>query len=211
MAFHVNVSLPGGTCPAFDFPDGASTTVRELKLAAFGAIGPTPDGWEDTFTLEGADLTTDALTFAVAGISNEASVTVTRRREGLQLYKVGVYATVITFHPIRWTRLTVAAAELLSLRRLLRPGCAERHCARCNCYFGGAGHAAFRTDCCGRLLCRACLPDPTAPESCWYCAGKDTRAGAETVPASTLTASTVGDVAVAKHLTRQCAQAVVER
>ena len=95
MAFHVNVSLPGGTCPAFDFPDGASTTVRELKLAAFGAIGQTPDGWEDTFTLEGGDMTADALTFAVAGISNEASVTVTRRREGLQLSLFGVHAASV--------------------------------------------------------------------------------------------------------------------
>ena len=184
--------------PAFDFPDGASTTVRDLKLAAFGAIGPTPDGWEDTFTLEGGDMTADAVTFAVAGISNEASVTVTRRREGLQLSLFGVYATVIAF----------------PLPRLLRPGCSERHCARCRCFFGGAGHAACRTGCCGRLLCLACLPDPshpTAPESCWYCAGKDTRAGAETVPGPTLSASTVGDVAVAKHLTRQCAQAVAER
>ena len=100
MAFHVNVSLPGGTCPAFDFPDGASTTVRDLKLAAFGAIGPTPDGWEDTFTLEGGDMTAaDALTFAVAGISNEASVTVTRRREGLPLSLFGVHATVFAFTP----------------------------------------------------------------------------------------------------------------
>ena len=58
--------------------------VRDLKLAAFQAIGPTPDGFEDTFTLDGVTrvyLTNDDELFGAAGINNEATVTVARRCE----------------------------------------------------------------------------------------------------------------------------------
>ena len=87
MSFLVNLRLPNEACLAVSFADGASASVRDLKLAAFQAIGPTPDGCEDSFTLDGegrgslSALTTDAQTFDDAGISNEATVTVTRRRE----------------------------------------------------------------------------------------------------------------------------------
>ena len=66
------------------FTDAASTTVRDLKRAAFQAIGATPDGCEDTFTLDGeggGPLTADTQALDEAGVNNEATVTVTRRRE----------------------------------------------------------------------------------------------------------------------------------
>ena len=87
MSFLVTIRLPHDACIAVSFAHGASASVRDLKLAAFQAIGPTPDGCEDSFTLDGegrgslSALTTDAQTFDDAGISNEATVTVTRRRE----------------------------------------------------------------------------------------------------------------------------------
>ena len=83
MSFHVNVRLPNGTCPAIAFP-GASTTLRDLKLAALREMGPTPDGCEDTFGLDGRGpglLTNDDQTFGDAGINNEATVSVSRRCE----------------------------------------------------------------------------------------------------------------------------------
>ena len=86
MSFLVNIRLPHDACIAVSFAHGASASVRDLKLAAFQAIGPTPDGCEDSFTLDGdgrgpLSALTDAQTFDDAGISNEATVTVTRRRE----------------------------------------------------------------------------------------------------------------------------------
>jgi hypothetical protein len=84
-------------------------------------------------------------------------------------------------------------------------GCEERHCARCHILFTGEDreHAVCRTVCCGRLLCRSCLPDPAFPESCWYCAGQDScTPGAGTAAVSTGNIS-FRDEAVAKHLMRQ--------
>ena len=83
MSFFVNVRLPNGTCPALAFPDGAGTTVLELKLAVLRVIDAAPDGFEDEFLLEGGAhplLTNDAQSLDRAGINNEATVTLTRRR-----------------------------------------------------------------------------------------------------------------------------------
>ena len=54
--------------------------MRDLKRAAFQAIGPTPDGCDDTFTLDGeggGPLTADTQALDEAGVNNEATVTVT--------------------------------------------------------------------------------------------------------------------------------------
>ncbi len=95
MSFNVSLQLPDGTCPVVAFPGGASTAVRDLMLAVFGTIGPAPDGFEDTFTLAGEGcelLTAESHTFDSAGINNEATVIVTRRRE----CNVGVLTPSIT-------------------------------------------------------------------------------------------------------------------
>ena len=198
MSFLVTIRLPHDACIAVSFAHGASASVRDLKLAAFQAIGPTPDGCEDSFTLDGegrgplSALTTDAQTFDDAGISNEATVTVTRRRECCSIC-VHHSARPVCVHMHRVYLRAALCAYLL--------GCAERHCARCQTLFTGEEHAVFRTVCCRRLLCHSCLPDPAAPHSCWYCAGQDScHSGTAAEAVST---GNIRDEAVAKHLMRQ--------
>ena len=75
----VFVNLPTGSTPEFSLSTDA--TVLDIKLRVQDAMGPTPIGMLDTYTLhttrgatDGSLLLNNALSLADAGIENESSV-----------------------------------------------------------------------------------------------------------------------------------------
>ena len=207
----VFVNLPTGSTPEFSMSTDA--TVLDIKLRVQDAMGPTPIGMLDTYTLhttrgatDGSLLLNNALSLAEAGIENESSVIFNRVGARVRRYYVCVSSALSLKHFVSFSSAFMCAfgvAENPTVR-----------CARCYLVYDNDVHAAIRTGCCGQLLCQSCTPKSPAvssPSPCWYCVKRNGGALVEGV-ASPLRADVVGrDAAVSAFVEAAAAAATVTK